>query len=396
MARASSTGPPTGPSSGRSSTAHLRDVAVARTVAQRISVPGEPTVEATAGAMLGTQAQDLAAATWGLALRTPGADAAAVQAALADRSVVRGWPARGTLFLVAADDLRWLTELLAPRSLAASAGLWRRAGLEHQHFALAEEAVVAALAEHGQLSRPDLLGAVARHGVDTAGERGSHLLRWLSARCVIVFAAPRGTQQRFALFDEWIPASRRIDDREEALADYVRRWLARRGPATVRDLAWWGGLTLTEARHAVSLVDDVETTVVGDATWIERADAGAEGAGGGNARQARPARGDLRLLPPFDELLLGYGAREASLDPADASRLVPASNGLFLPAVTVDGRVVGTWRRTVARGTVAVEVDPWVAWTERRRAQVRRRAEQYAQHLGLALAEGSASTPTPP
>lgn len=392
MARASSTGPPTGPSSGRSSTAHLRDVAVARTVAQRISVPGEPTVEATAGAMLGTQAQDLAAATWGLALRTPGADAAAVQAALADRSVVRGWPARGTLFLVAADDLRWLTELMAPRSLAASAGLWRRAGLEHQHFALAEEAVVAALAEHGQLSRPDLLGAVARHGVDTAGERGSHLLRWLSARCVIVFAAPRGTQQRFALFDEWIPASRRIDDREEALVDYVRRWLARRGPATVRDLAWWGGLTLTEARHAVSLVDDVETAVVGDTTWIERS----EGESHGQGDYARPARGDLRLLPPFDELLLGYGAREASLDPADASRLVPASNGLFLPAVTVDGRVVGTWRRTVARGTVAVEVDPWVAWTERRRAQVRRRAEQYAQHLGLALAEGPASTPTSP
>jgi hypothetical protein len=75
---------------------------------------------------------------------------------------------------------------------------------------------------------------------------------------------------------------------------------------------------------------------------------------------------------------------------------VPASNGLFLPAVTVDGRVVGTWRRTVARGAVAVEVDPWVAWTERRRAQVRRRAEQYAQHLGLALAVGPASAPTSP
>lgn len=384
MVRPSSTGRRTGPASA----AQLREVAVARTAAQRISVAGEPTVAATARAMLGTQAQDLAAATWALGLRTPGADAAAVQAALADRSVVRGWPARGTLFLVAADDLRWLTELLAPRSLAASRGLWRRAGLEPRHFAVAEEAVVGALAEHGELSRPDLLEAVVRHGVDTAGERGSHLLRWLSARCVIVFAAPLGTQQRFALFDEWIPGSRRLDDRQLALAEYVRRWLARRGPATVRDLAWWGGLTITEARHAVSLVDDVETTVVDGVTWLERTE--------GEAGQARPVRGDLRLLPPFDELLLGYGAREASLDPADASRLVPASNGLFLPAVTVDGRVVGTWRRTIARGTVAIEVDPWVAWTERRRAQVRRRAEQYAQHLGLALAEGPASAPTSP
>lgn len=384
MVRASSTGRQTGPACA----AHLREVAVARTAAQRISVAGEPTVAATARAMLGTQAQDLAAATWALALRTPGADAAAVQAALADRSVVRGWPARGTLFLVAAEDLRWLTQLLAPRSLAASTGLWRRAGLEPQHFSLAEEAVVAALAEHGELSRPDLLGAVARHGVDTAGERGSHLLRWLSARCVIVFAAPRGTQQRFALFEEWIPGSRRIDDREEALAEYVRRWLARRGPATVRDLAWWGGLTLTEARHAVSLVDDAEVTVVDGETWVEQTEGEAEPGASRTRRPAPPAvvrRAAARLR-----------AREASLDPADASRLVPSSNGLFLPAVTVDGHVVGTWRRTVARGTVAIEVDPWVAWTERRRAQVRRRAEQYTQHLGLALAEGPASAPTSP
>ena len=68
MVRASSTGRQTGPVS----TAHLREVAVARTAAQRISVAGEPTVAATTRAMLGTQAQDLAAATWALALRTPG------------------------------------------------------------------------------------------------------------------------------------------------------------------------------------------------------------------------------------------------------------------------------------------------------------------------------------
>ena len=378
MARASS--------SGTSATTHLRAVAVARTAAQRVSVPGDATVADTARGMLGTQAQDLAAATWALALRTRGADAAAVRAALADRSVVRGWPARGTLFVTAGDDLRWLTELLAPRSLLASRGLWRRAGLDPEHFARAEEAVVASLAEHGRLSRPDLLGAVGRAGVDTAGERGSHLLRWLSARCVIVFAEPRGTEQGFALFDEWLPGTRGVGDRDEALAEYVRRWLARRGPATVHDVAWWGGLTLTEARHAVALVDDVETTVVDGVPWIER----------GEGEPGRPARGDLRLLPPFDELMLGYGAREASLAPADAGRLVPAANGRFLPAVVVDGRVVGTWRSTVARGTVAVEIDPWVAWTDRRRAQVRRRAEQYAQHLGLALAEGGPSADPAP
>ncbi|ROS61615.1 winged helix DNA-binding protein [Frigoribacterium sp. PhB160] len=374
------------------------DVARARLAAQGISGSAGSTVAETAAAMLATQAQDLPAATWALALRTrgeteaPTATAADVSAAFARREVVRSWPARGTLMITAADDVRWLTGLLAPRAAAAARGTWRRAGLEPRHFATARDAVVRALAGGRLVSRADLLAAVGRAGVDTGSERGSHLLRWLSGERVIVLGAPRGTEQTVALLDDWLPDARRLDDRDEALGELARRWLAHRSPATVRDLAWWSGLTLTDVRRAVEITADVDVTEAGDVEWLDRRAAG--GAPAGTARGGDPpARGDLRLLPPFDELLLGYADRGASLDPADKARLVPSSNGGFRPAIVVDGRVVGTWRRTLTRRTVTVELDPWVPLVAGQRARLQERQAEYARHLGRELVRPDGSAP---
>ena len=58
----------------------------------------------------------------------------------------------------------------------------------------------------------------------------------------------------------------------------------------------------------------------------------------------RKAR-EVFLLPAFDEFLLGYQTRTAVLPTEFAGRIVPGSNGVFLPTVISDGEVVGTWKR---------------------------------------------------
>jgi len=75
-------------------------------------------VVATLGAM---QAQDYAGGLWAVGLRLPGSTLPDIERAVAERSIVRSWPMRGTLHLVAAADLRWLLDLLAARVLKASA-----------------------------------------------------------------------------------------------------------------------------------------------------------------------------------------------------------------------------------------------------------------------------------
>jgi len=98
-----------------------RDIAHHRLVNQNIasarcSEPGE--VAAALGAM---QAQDCLGALWAIGLRLTDATNTVVERAIAERKIIRTWPMRSTLHFVAAADVRWMLELLTPRSPAVRA-----------------------------------------------------------------------------------------------------------------------------------------------------------------------------------------------------------------------------------------------------------------------------------
>ena len=71
------------------------------------------------------------------------------------------------------------------------------------------------------------------------------------------------------------------------------------------------------------------------------------------ARGAGAAVAGAVLLPAFDEYLVAYRDRGAVLDARDAKR-VNDGGGMLSPCVVLDGRVVGTWRRTLARAGVTI------------------------------------------
>ena len=136
------------------------------------------------------------------------------------------------------------------------------------------------------------------------------------------------------------------------------------------------GLTIADARQAVRLAGDAvgEVSVAGEPYLVTE-----------GGPPPPPASETVRLLPGFDELLLGYGDRSASLAPGDVPRVVPARNGLFLATVVVDGRVVGTWRRTLRADRVELAVEPFAPLGARRRSRLQRAAADYAAYLGRDL-----------
>ena len=72
------------------------------------------------------QAQDYSGALWSIGLRMTSATERDIEQAIADHTIVRTWPMRGTLHFVAAQDVRWLLALLTPRVIAQSAGRYRQ------------------------------------------------------------------------------------------------------------------------------------------------------------------------------------------------------------------------------------------------------------------------------
>jgi hypothetical protein len=56
---------------------------------------------------------------------------------------------------------------------------------------------------------------------------------------------------------------------------------------------------------------------------------------------------------------------------------------MFLPTLLVDGRVVGTWKRTVAKTLVTVTANPFGRLTKSDATAFTAAAERYGEFLGM-------------
>jgi DNA glycosylase AlkZ-like len=323
-----------------------RRLATLRLAAQRIGGRSDTSAPADVVRwMLALQGQDLPGVKWSVGVRQEQGTQTAVDAAFEAGTIVRSWPLRGTLHLVAAEDLGWLLELTAVRALRSAAA--RRAVLELAESDVegARETVVASLRGGRFLTRDALLAAIAHGGVSTAGQRGYHILWYLAQTGTLVLGAPAGRQQTFHLLDEWVREPRRLEG-DAALSELALRFFCSHGPATAQDLARWSGLPLSEVRRGLDICGPELTTLELEGTTYHLAPETLEA--------PLPSR-RVHLLPGFDEYLLGYGDRSAALRPEHAEAIVPGGNGMFLATIVLDGQVVGTWKRTVKRVDVVIE-----------------------------------------
>ncbi|MFB6609085.1 winged helix DNA-binding domain-containing protein [Agromyces sp. NPDC056379] len=326
--------------------ASISAVRAARLAAQGLDGGFDSPAEAV-DRMVCLQAQDLAAAKWVLGARVAGTTEATIDAAIHERVLVRSWPMRGTLHFVAPEMLRPILRLTAARLMQRAAKTHRDEGIDDEVHAVARRVAVHELEGGRAATRDELQAAWTAAGIDTAGQRGYHLI-WRLANEGLLCCGPVETRarQRFVLLDEWSP--RRSDepqDSDEILGRLFAGYARGHGPVTVRDFAWWTGLTLTQARVAQAAAR--AAVVPFDAERFVAADA---------PSTSTPPSGH-HVLAPFDEYFLGYGDRTAFCSDADALRVVPGKNGLFLPILVAGGEVVGTWRRAPERkGTTSIEV----------------------------------------
>jgi hypothetical protein len=297
--------------------------------------------------MLAMQGQDLPGTKWSVGLRAPGCTLADVDGALDRGEIIRSWPMRGTLHLVAAEDIGWMLELTAARTLQSLARRHRELGLDQEMVSRAREVAIGLLEGGRSATRSEIFRKFEAAGVPTEGQRGPHLLGRLHHDRLLCLGPMQGNDQVVVLLDEWVP-NPRVLERDEALGEFVGRFLASHGPATIRDFCWWTKLPVRDAKIGLALARDRLTEFVVDDTsyWM---------APGLPDRAKR----DVHLLPGFDEFLLGYQDRSASLAAEHMQAIVPGNNGMFQATVVLDGQVVGTWRRKKTRAGLTITPVPF-------------------------------------
>jgi hypothetical protein len=319
------------------------------------------------------QAQDLASGLWSFGVRLPGSTVSDVCAALERREALRTWPMRGTVHFVPSRDAHWMLDLMGARTLAGAAKRRESLGLTEEIADRAVEVLGVALAGGGRLTRSQCLAVLADKGIDTAGQCGYHLLWYANQRGVLCIAPNIGNEQSFVLLDEWVPDPHR-PDREEALATIALRYFRGHGPTTRQDFAGWTGLTATEAKQGIAAAGDRLASVRVDGADMYLDPALLDGT------PAVPA-GEVLVLPGFDEYLLGYKDRSLMVADEHKQAIIPGNNGMFQSTVVRDGRVVGTWKRTVAKTKVQIAVQPLVPLRKTDRARTEKAFAGYARFL---------------
>jgi hypothetical protein len=278
--------------------------------------------------VVGLQAQDVRACRLSVRVRTEHLTRSDVDAAVADGTVVRTWLMRGTLHMVAREDLGWLVGLLGPHFAKKFAPRRRQLGLADATVEAATEAIRKLLDR--PLTRAQIVERLIEAGIsiDPRTQAPAHLL---------MYAAVTGVIHRGPEVNDDEPTYVRSPPHaplpeDEALARLAKRYLDGYGPAGAADFAAWSGLPLTRARAGF-------------------ADAGEPG-------EPVEPQGIVRLVGHFDTYLLGYRGRELAVV-KEFDRRVQTGGGFIMPAVLVDGRAVATWRQTRKRDRLMIDVEPF-------------------------------------
>jgi hypothetical protein len=295
----------------------------------------------------GLQAQLWSAATLGMRARGAGLDAGKVNRALnSERSIVRTWLMRGTLHVVAAQDVRWLLALLGP--VFARAGSTRHAqlGLDDDLKARGVAAIREILTHAGPHTRYELVDRLRRRHIvlDAKTQAPIHLIALAALQGVLCLGPDREDgESTYVLLNDWVPTAR-MPARETALAELARRYFAAFGPATVEDLSAWSGLPMSDARSAIAgtRAGLAEVMVQGRLGFVLKQRLRLEG---------QPTKTEVRLLPAFDTYLLAYRRRDLAV-PVALQRRLQRGGGWLHPAVVVNGRAVAAWslRKSGSRG----------------------------------------------
>ncbi|HLH70966.1 MAG TPA: winged helix DNA-binding domain-containing protein [Candidatus Dormibacteraeota bacterium] len=351
------------------------DIAALRLGSQRLvgdSLPSAVDVVRWFGAV---QSQDYPGAKWALGQRSPGATDAELDRLFDTGTLLRTHVLRPTWHFLLPEDARWLLELTGPRVRAGLRGRLRQLELSDDDVSRAVTLLGEALTGGCHLTRRELGEVLRSAGIAPDGQRLPYLLLCAELDAVIISGPRRGKQFTWALFQERVPSSRRLEA-EDAATELVCRYFRSHGPAQVQDYVWWSGLTVADARRGIAAAGPAldRITVGGRDYWLA-ADSTVTNV---------PGSDDVaHLLPNWDEYTVGYRDRLAALDPdqpVDAS-LLPFGS-ILANVVTIGGRVRGGWTRTVDRGRVRVEVRPHTRLSKMETYAVRQVADRYGRFLG--------------
>ena len=329
------------------------------------------------------QAQDFAEAKWSLAERADACTDADVEAAFARGDIIRTHLLRPTWHFVAREDLRWMLRLSRPRVHALNKHWYGKFGASPELLIRAHDVFARTLAGDGPLTRRELVERLAKEGIETSGPQLAYFLMYAELEELICSGPRRGKQHTYALVDDRVPVTA-LDDRsrESALDELVIRYFRSHGPATVKDFTTWSSFSVADTKAALQrLKGQLESITNEDGTsWYSSPAPG----------EASSRLTEGFLIPMYDETVVAYQDLRIVL------AYQPPRPGLFLDrAIVIDGRTVGSWKRTLNGRSVVVEATLFGALTKPEEEKLDHVVQRFGRFLEMEATWSKVDLPTP-
>lgn len=290
------------------------------------------------------QAQDFNMAKWGIGVRLPGITDKQVEKAIDGGELIRTHILRPTWHFVSRDDIHWMLQLSSPRVKLAVRSSDRELELSDDLLKKTSAIIRKALEKESNQTRQELGAILKKADIECDSRRLSHIMFHAELDGLICNGTIKDKKQTYALLEQRVPKTSNYN-MDETLYRLAYKYFQSHGPATIQDFIWWSGLTATEARSAAALIKpDFIFETAGEQTYIYH-----------QSSSGYKQRDDIvHFLPAFDELLVSYKDRKEILSLVHHKKVI-TSNGIFKPAISYNGEIIGLWKKNLDKRNILSE-----------------------------------------
>jgi len=311
---------------------------------QLLDPVGQLPVAAVVRRLCGVQTQVASSAELAIRVRRRSSRAGEVARALSEGRLIKTWAMRGTLHLLTPEEGGAFLSLLAAGRTWERPSWQRYFGMTPQLIELLRETAREALGRR-TLTREELIAAVVArrqlgHIGDALRSGWGTLLKPLAWQGDLCFGPSRGNRVTFVRPEVASPRWAGIPDPDDAAPIAISAYVAAYGPTTARSFGNWLAAGWSPKRRLHTWFHDLgeqlaEVDVDGDRAYVlaKHVDA---------LLSARPSRA-VRLLPGFDQYVLGPTTADGHVVSPKRRRAVSLQSGWISPVVVAGGAVSGTW-----------------------------------------------------
>lgn len=321
------------------------------------------------------QAQDYHMAKWAIGTRTRNATDQVIEDSINRCEIVRTHVMRPTWHFVLAADIRWMLALTAPHIKAAMKSYQTKLELNAKIFSRTNDIIAKLLEGNNHLTRAEIVAELKKKKIEVDNLQATHVMFDAELNGIVCNGPVRGKQFTYALMDERVPAAKPVT-KEEALFKLSKKYFASHGPATVQDFMWWSGLPAADAKKGLDLIKEklVSEKIDNKIYWFDGALSKAT-----TFLQTTPL-----FLPAYDEFMIGYTDRSASIDRKFAKRIL-VGNGIFRPIIVKEGRAIGIWLRTLKKNHIAVTTKFFSTKEKMKKSEINLLMQPFGKFVGLEI-----------